>query len=73
MSGARKQLVLDMDDDLYLNSDKENVWRDNNLQYIGMVLMVPRAICLLILMFGFLVSSFFVCQMQIIECIEPRK
>merc|ERR1712000_431735 len=73
-SGARKQLVMDVDDELWLNSDEtDNVWQDNDLQYIGLILMVPRVICLLILIFGMMASSIFVCQMQIIDCIEPRK
>ena len=74
ISGARKQLLMDVDDQLYNSEDtNENVWRDNDLQYIGMILMVPRVICLLILIFGMMASSIFVCQMQIVECIEPRK
>ena len=74
VSGIRRQLLLDVDDELYnTENSKGNVWRENNLQYIGMILMVPRVICLMILIFGFFASSLFVCQMQIIECIEPRK
>lgn len=74
MSGARKQLLLDVDDQLYNTEEtNENVWRDNGLQNIGFVLMIPRALCFFILIFGMMASSIFVCQMQIIECIEPRK
>jgi len=75
VSGVRKQLLLDVDDELFDSDDgtQENYWRDNDLQYIGMILMVPRVICLLILIFGCMASSCFVCQMQIVECIEPRK
>ena len=74
VSGARKQLLLDVDDQLYNTEEtNENVWRDNGLQNIGFVLMIPRALCFFILIFGMMASSIFVCQMQIIECIEPRK
>jgi hypothetical protein len=38
-----------------------------------MIFMAPRLICLLILIFGMLTSSIFVCQMRIIQSIEPRK
>ena len=74
VSGSRKLLLLDIDDrENGAAKNTSDIWRENDLQYIGMILMVPRAICLLILIFGCLVSNYFVCQMQIIECIEPRK
>lgn len=37
-----------------------------------MLFMVPRVLCLLILMFGFLASGLFVCQMRICQAIEPK-
>ena len=49
-----------------------NIWNENHLQYLGMIFMIPRAICLLILIFGMMTASLFVCTMRIIQSIEPR-
>ena len=51
----------------------DSFWERYSLQYIGMILVAPRVICLLILVFGMLTASLFVCQMRIIQSIEPRK
>ena len=51
----------------------DSFWEQHQLQYIGLIFLAPRVICLLILIFGMLTSSFFVCQMRIIQSIEPRK
>ncbi len=73
LAGARKQLILDKDDSLW-DSDPDNVWEANNLQYIGMIFVIPRAICLFILIFGALTASVFLCNMQIMcQVLEPRR
>ena len=72
VDGLRKQLIIDVQEELF-GQPLENIWRENNLQYIGMVLLVPRVLCLFILLFGCLMSSIFVCQMKIIEAVEPKK
>ena len=71
LKGLRSQLLLDLQDDLF-GDTLENIWKDNNLRYIGMLLLIPRLLCLLVLMFGCLASSLFVCQMRIFQCIEPK-
>ena len=43
----------------------EDIWKENNLQYIGMLFTVPRMICLLILIFGMLMAWIHTCQMRI--------
>ncbi len=50
-----------------------NIWNEYNLQYLGMVFMLPRVICLFVLIFGCLTASCFVCMMRIIQSIEPKK
>ena len=72
ISGMRKQLLLDVQEDLF-GDTLDNIWTENNLQYLGMIFMAPRAICLFILAFGCLASGIFVCQMQICESIEPKR
>ena len=56
LRGLRKQLLLDVQDELF-GDTLNNIWKENNLQYIGMLFMVPRVICLLILLFGMLTAS----------------
>lgn len=73
VSGLRKQLVIDIDEELF-GGNLDNLWRANHLQYVGMVFLVPRVLCLLILAFGCLMSSVFVCQMRIgCQSVEPRR
>ena len=43
----------------------EDIWKENNLQYIGMLFTVPRMICLLILIFGMIMAWIHTCQMRI--------
>ena len=51
-----------------------NFWQKNNLQYIGLIFTAPRFICLLIILFGWLMASIFYMNMQImVQALEPRK
>ena len=68
----RKQLLLDVQDELF-GDTLNNIWEENQLQYLGLLLSVPRAICFLILIFGMLTALIWTCQMEIIESIEPKK
>lgn len=72
MSGLRRQLILDIDEELF-GGNMENFWDAFSLQYIGMVFVAPRVICLLILIFGWATSGLFICQMKIFQAIEPMK
>jgi hypothetical protein len=64
---------LDVAEEELFGGSLESLWEKNQLQYIGLIFLAPRLICLLILIFGMLTSSLFVCQMRIIQSIEPRK
>ena len=71
LTGLRKQLLLDIQDELF-GDTINNIWQENDLQYIGMIFLIPRVICLLILIFGCMTASIWVCQMNIIQSIEPK-
>ena len=47
--------------------------RQLDLRYLGLLLLVPRALALLTLVFGALSMCLATCQMKIIPAIEPRK
>ncbi len=66
-------IFLDVAEEELFGGSLESLWEKNQLQYIGLIFLAPRLICLLILIFGMLTSSLFVCQMRIIQSIEPRK
>jgi len=72
MSGLRRQLILDIDEELF-GGNLNNFWDAFSLQYLGMVFVAPRIICLLILLFGWAASGVFICQMKICQAIEPMK
>jgi hypothetical protein len=72
LRGLRKQLALDFQEDLFGDS-LNNIWTDNNLQYIGMLFTVPRILCLFILIFGMFMASINVCMMRIFDAVEPRR
>ncbi len=73
VTGLRRQLLLDVQEELLGEDGVANVWKDNHLEYLGLLLMVPRVLCLLVLLFGMLTASIWVCQMQIIQAIEPKR
>lgn len=72
LKGMRKQLLMDVQEELFGTTIKE-FWQDANLELFSWIFLVPRLICLLILIFGLLTSSLYVCQMRIIQSLEPRK
>ena len=43
----------------------ENIWEENDLEYIGLLFTVPRMICLLILIFGMIMAWIHTCQGRI--------
>jgi hypothetical protein len=75
MKRASKQLVANVGEDLFGQDALDNIknLKELNLQYLGMILLIPRIIQLLILVFGMFTMSVAVCQMKIIPAIEPRK
>ncbi|TRY80092.1 hypothetical protein TCAL_17091 [Tigriopus californicus] len=72
LKGVRKQLLMNVQEELFGTTIKE-FWQDANLELFSWIFLVPRLICLLILIFGLLTSSLYVCQMRIIQSLEPRK
>jgi len=75
ISRTRKQFISDIGDDLFGEEVVQNIkdFKKLDLQYIGMLLLIPRAISLCILIFGMITMSIATCQMTIIPAIEPRK
>merc|ERR1719186_2036644 len=68
VSRTRKQLISDIGDDLFGQDVKNSLktLQRLDLQYIGMFLLIPRGVNLILLIFGMLTSSIWVCQMQIV-------
>ena len=64
LSGLRRQLLLEFQEELF-GDTLDDIWKENNLQYIGMLFTVPRMICLLILIFGMIMAWIHTCQMRI--------
>jgi hypothetical protein len=75
VSRTRKQLISDVGDELFGEEVVQNIkdFKKLDLQYIGMLLLIPRAISLCILIFGMITMSIATCQMTIIPAIEPKK
>ena len=73
VSRTRKQLISDIGDELFGEEVVQNIkdFKKLDLQYIGMLLLIPRAISLCILIFGMITMSIATCQMTII--VEPKK
>ena len=72
---TRKQFVSNVGDQLFGEEVGKQI-RDFNkldLQYLGMLLLIPRAIQLITLVLGMLSMSYATCQMEIIPSVEPRK
>ena len=76
VSRARRQLIADVGDELFgegeLDKIQQNI-KELNFKHIGLVLLIPRLLNLLTLIFGALTMSVATCQMTIIPAIEPRK
>merc|ERR1719411_335614 len=76
VSRARRQLIADVGDELFGEGELENIKRnikELDFQNLGLILLIPRLLNLLTLIFGALTMSVATCQMQIIPAIEPRK
>jgi len=75
VSRTRKQFIADIGDDLFGEEVVQNIkdFKKLDLRYMGMLLLIPRAISLCILIFGMLTMSVATCQMKIIPAIEPKK
>ena len=72
LRGLRKQLLLEFQEELFGDS-LEDIWEENNLQYLGLLFSAPRMICLLILVFGMLMAWIQTCQMRIVMAVEPAR
>ncbi len=72
LTGLRKQLLLDFQEDLF-GTTLDNFWTQHDLQYLGMLFTAPRIICLLILLFGMFMASIHVCCMRIFQAVEPAR
>ncbi|CAB4069316.1 unnamed protein product [Lepeophtheirus salmonis] len=67
---AKKQIVTDIEDEL-LGGKIHDIWQTNDLKYVGFLLMAPRLVGLLILIFGGITSCIWLCQMKVYEPLEP--
>ena len=54
-----------------IKNGTKDIWKDYNLDYLGLVFNIPRFFCLLIVLFGWFNSFLHTCQMGII--VEPVK
>lgn len=70
LNRTRQQFVSHLGEDLF-GEDISEKMKELDLRYIGMFLLIPRALALLTLIFGSLVMARATCQMQI--GLDPRK
>jgi len=72
---SRKQFINDVGDKLFGAEVAEHLREHGklDLQYLGMLLLIPKAIQLMTLVLGMLSMSYATCQMEIIPSLEPRK
>ena len=75
VSRTRDQFIADIGNELFGEEAIEQIQnlRQFDFQYLGMILLIPRLLNLLTLIFGALTMSVATCQMEIIPAIEPRK
>lgn len=75
VSRTRKQFISDIGDELFGEEVGRQIREFDklDLQYLGMLLLIPKAIQLLILIFGMLTMSVATCQMEINPTLEPAK
>ena len=75
VSRTRRQLISDIGDEIFGEEALQNIKDFNklDLRYLGFLLLIPRALNLLVLVFGSLSMCYATCQMSIIPAIEPRK
>jgi len=75
VSRTRKQLISDIGDELFGENVVQNIKDFNklDLQYIGMILLIPRLLNLVTLIFGSLCMCYATHTMTIIPSVEPRK
>eukprot|EP00092_Neocalanus_flemingeri_P001559 GFUD01001661.1.p1 GENE.GFUD01001661.1~~GFUD01001661.1.p1 ORF type:complete len:1153 (-),score=202.90 GFUD01001661.1:50-3508(-) len=75
ISRTRKQFIADIGDDLFGEDVAQSIkdFKKLDLQYIGMLLLIPRAINLFILIFGMITMCCAVKDMSIVPSREPRK
>ena len=72
---TRQQFISEVGDELFGEEVSQQIREFDklDLQYLGMLLLIPKAIQLLILIFGMLTMSIATCQMEINPTFEPRK
>ena len=72
---TRRQFFSDIGDELFGEEVVQKIkdFDQLDLQYLGMILLIPRALNLFTLIFRSLSMCYATCQMQIIPSIEPRK
>ena len=75
VSRTRDQFIADIGNELFGEEAIEQIQnlRQFDFQYLGMILLIPRLLNLVTLIFGALTMSVATCQMEIIPAIEPRK
>ena len=75
VSRTRRQLIADIGDELFGEEALQNIkdFKKLDLRYLGLLLIIPRVLNLLVLVFGSLSMCYATCQMSIIPAIEPRK
>jgi hypothetical protein len=55
---AKLKIRIEFSEEELFGASLESLWEANQLQYIGMIFLAPRLICLLILIFGMLTSRY---------------
>ena len=71
VSRTRRQLISDIGDEIFGEEALQNIKDFNklDLRYLGFLLLIPRVLNLLVLVFGSLSMCYATCQMSIIPAI----
>ena len=72
VTSFKRQLLADVNNEIF-GEHGDNFWQQSNhLQYIGLLVTIPRFICLFILVTGFFMACCFMCTNTIFESFEPK-
>ena len=73
---TRRQLISDVGDQLFGEEVRQHIQEQDilDLQYLGLLLLIPKFLQLLTLILGWLSMTYAThCSMEIISSIEPRR
>ena len=67
----KQKLISNLEEEIFGSGNLKHFWKAFDLQYITWFLIIPRGLCLLVLLFGWVVSGINRCGMKIV-CCDPK-